>query len=33
MLTSYDHSEDERLEAAFETYDLMSNGYFTHVSP
>jgi ribonucleotide reductase alpha subunit len=26
-------SEDERLEAAFETYDLMSSGYFTHVSP
>jgi ribonucleoside-diphosphate reductase alpha subunit len=28
-----DRSEDERLEAAFETYDLMSSGYFTHASP
>jgi ribonucleoside-diphosphate reductase alpha subunit len=28
-----DRTEDERLEAAFETYDLMSNGYFTHASP
>lgn len=26
-------SEDECLEAAFETYDLMSRGYFTHASP
>lgn len=25
--------EDFNLEAAFETYDLMSRGYFTHVSP
>ena len=25
--------EDERLNAAFETYDLMSKGYFTHASP
>eukprot|EP00560_Eucampia_antarctica_P002143 CAMPEP_0197837990 /NCGR_PEP_ID=MMETSP1437-20131217/33959_1 /TAXON_ID=49252 ORGANISM="Eucampia antarctica, Strain CCMP1452" /NCGR_SAMPLE_ID=MMETSP1437 /ASSEMBLY_ACC=CAM_ASM_001096 /LENGTH=929 /DNA_ID=CAMNT_0043445485 /DNA_START=185 /DNA_END=2974 /DNA_ORIENTATION=- len=25
--------EDTSLEAAFETYDLMSNGYFTHASP
>jgi ribonucleotide reductase alpha subunit len=28
-----ERSEDERLEAAFETYDLMSSGYFTHASP
>jgi ribonucleoside-diphosphate reductase alpha subunit len=26
-------SENERLQAAFETYDLMSRGYFTHASP
>jgi Ribonucleotide reductase, barrel domain/Ribonucleotide reductase, all-alpha domain/ATP cone domain len=26
-------SEDERLEQAFETYDLMSRGFFTHASP
>lgn len=26
-------NEDERLEAALETYDLMSRGYFTHASP
>lgn len=26
-------TEDERLEAAFETYDMMSQGYFTHASP
>ena len=25
--------EDKRLHAAFETYDLMSEGYFTHASP
>ena len=25
--------EDANLEAAFETYDLMSRGYFTHASP
>ena len=25
--------EDERLRAAFETYDMMSRGYFTHASP
>ena len=25
--------ENKRLEAAFETYDLMSEGYFTHASP
>eukprot|EP00536_Pseudo-nitzschia_multiseries_P007917 jgi/Psemu1/319245/estExt_fgenesh1_pm.C_1920001 len=25
--------EDKRLEAAFETYDFMSEGYFTHASP
>ncbi|KAL7459372.1 hypothetical protein ACHAWC_011825 [Mediolabrus comicus] len=25
--------EDDNLEAAFETYDLMSRGYFTHASP
>jgi ribonucleoside-diphosphate reductase alpha subunit len=25
--------EDERLRAAFETYNLMSRGYFTHASP
>lgn len=28
-----DRTEDERLQAAFETYDLMSGGYFTHASP
>lgn len=26
-------SEDDCLEAAFETYDLMSRGFFTHASP
>lgn len=26
-------SEDEQLQAAFETYDFMSQGYFTHASP
>lgn len=26
-------SEDEQLQQAFETYDLMSQGYFTHASP
>ena len=26
-------AEDEQLEAAFETYDMMSQGYFTHASP
>jgi ribonucleoside-diphosphate reductase alpha subunit len=26
-------SEEEQLEAAFETYDMMSQGYFTHASP
>lgn len=26
-------SEDEQLQAAFETYDMMSQGYFTHASP
>jgi ribonucleoside-diphosphate reductase alpha subunit len=26
-------NEDEALEAAFETYDLMSQGYFMHASP
>lgn len=26
-------SEDERLEAAFETYEMMSQGFFTHASP
>ena len=26
-------SEDERLQKAFETYDMMSLGYFTHASP
>jgi ribonucleoside-diphosphate reductase subunit M1 len=26
-------SEDASLQAAFETYDLMSEGYFTHASP
>ena len=26
-------NEDECLEAAFETYDFMSQGYFTHASP
>ena len=26
-------SEDEQLKAAFETYDMMSQGYFTHASP
>lgn len=26
-------TEDERLQAAFETYDLMSQGFFTHASP
>ncbi|KAG7360250.1 ribonucleoside-diphosphate reductase [Nitzschia inconspicua] len=26
-------TEDERLQAAFETYHLMSQGYFTHASP
>lgn len=25
--------EDKNLEAAFETYDMMSRGYFTHASP
>jgi ribonucleoside-diphosphate reductase alpha subunit len=28
-----DRSEDERLHAAFETYDLLSRGFFTHASP
>lgn len=28
-----DASEDECLQAAFETYDMMSQGYFTHASP
>ena len=28
-----DSSEDERLQAAFETYHLMSRGLFTHASP
>lgn len=28
-----DTSEDERLQKAFETYDMMSLGYFTHASP
>lgn len=28
-----DGNEDENLRAAFETYDMMSDGYFTHASP
>ena len=32
--SSGDHStEDDRLQAAFETYDFMVQGYFTHASP
>lgn len=35
MLESSDsnNNEDACLEAAFETYDMMSQGYFTHASP
>jgi len=28
-----EEEENKRLQAAFETYDLMSEGYFTHASP
>jgi ribonucleoside-diphosphate reductase alpha subunit len=28
-----DSEEEEALQAAFETYDMMSQGYFTHASP
>mmetsp|Transcript_22031 Transcript_22031/g.33434 ORF Transcript_22031/g.33434 Transcript_22031/m.33434 type:complete len:493 (-) Transcript_22031:1249-2727(-) len=28
-----DGNEDENLRAAFESYDMMSDGYFTHASP
>eukprot|EP00553_Chaetoceros_curvisetus_P006517 CAMPEP_0204615748 /NCGR_PEP_ID=MMETSP0717-20131115/3160_1 /ASSEMBLY_ACC=CAM_ASM_000666 /TAXON_ID=230516 /ORGANISM="Chaetoceros curvisetus" /LENGTH=215 /DNA_ID=CAMNT_0051628765 /DNA_START=93 /DNA_END=740 /DNA_ORIENTATION=+ len=31
--TVNEKEEDQMLEAAFETYDLMSRGYFTHASP
>jgi len=31
--TTTPEEEEERLQAAFETYDLMSKGYFTHASP
>ena len=31
--TGIETTEDERLQAAFETYDMMSQGYFTHASP
>ena len=30
---NYKDEEDANLNAAFETYDLMSQGYFTHASP
>ncbi|KAL3807041.1 hypothetical protein ACHAXA_010428 [Cyclostephanos tholiformis] len=30
---SHEEDEDANLRAAFETYDLMSRGYFTHASP
>lgn len=30
---NYKDQEDANLNAAFETYDLMSQGYFTHASP
>jgi ribonucleotide reductase alpha subunit len=31
--TTTKEEEDANLQAAFETYDLMSRGYFTHASP
>ena len=31
--TDTETTEDERLQAAFETYDMMSQGFFTHASP